>query len=179
VADGATCTFKNEGPREASRCIKVLYGHEESAAVVSSDRVCSQRLGAGRTASLAVRFPRRPAEQCGEGMKRCKVKVASPDAAEAVAAAWGDELAEPPVGPLTAGECREGGVHIYQLMLAYETKQAASEEEQERIEQWMKDNHDRIVDEFVQSCPKRMTRAQLHCLLKAGTREALDRCSTP
>ena len=175
-ADGANCTFTNKGQEAGSRCFKVLYGHTETGAVVSSDKVCSPKLAAGAVAAVAVRFARRPGETCGADAGKCKTKVVDPDAADAVAAAWQDELKEPSAGPLTEAECKKGGEHTFDVILEDEKKRAASDEERQRVEEFMKGMRDRMIEEFTRECPKRLTRAQYDCLLKAKSGEDVGKC---
>jgi hypothetical protein len=174
--DGANCTFTNRGQATGSRCFKVLYGNQESGTVVSSDKVCSPKLAGGAVAAVAVRFPRRPADACGIDAGKCTVKVIDPDAAEAVAAAWQDELKSPGAGPLTAEECKRAGEHAYEITLEDAKKNADSEEDRQRIEQFMKENRERVIEEIAKTCVERLTRPQYDCVLKAKTNDELRAC---
>jgi len=178
-ADGATCTFKNGGRQAGARCFKILYGNPDTAAVISSDEVCSPRLAAGAVAAVAVRFPRRPGDTCGAGVARCTVRVADPAAAEAVAAAWQDELKSPGTGPLTEAECRQGGARIFQVAVDEEKRRADSPEDQKRVEEAMQGMRDRVIEEFTRECRQRLTRAQFDCYLKAKGSDDLMKCEHP
>jgi hypothetical protein len=175
-ADGANCTFSNKGAEAGSRCFKVLYGHQETGAVVSSDKVCSPKLAGGAVAAVAVRFARRPGDACGPDAGKCTVKVVEPDAADAVAAAWQDELKAPGSGPLTEGECKKGGEHTFDLILEEEKKRAATDEERQRVDEFMKGMRERMIEEFTRECPKRLTRVQYDCLMQAKTGEDVSKC---
>jgi hypothetical protein len=174
--DGANCTFTNKGQTAGSRCFKVLYGNKDSGTVVSSDKVCSPKLAGGAVAAVAVRFPRRPADACGIDAGKCTVKVIDPDAAEAVAAAWQDELKSPGAGPLSDVECKRAGEHVFELTLEDAKKNADSDEDRKRVEEFMKENRDRVIEEMAKACLERLTRPQYDCVLKAKTTDEMRAC---
>jgi hypothetical protein len=57
--------------------------------------VCASGLAPGDVQTHEATFPKTPREVCGEGTRACTVRAVPPDAAEAVAASWKDELGAP------------------------------------------------------------------------------------
>ena len=174
-ADGANCTFSNKGGPGA-RCVKVLYGARTSGSVVSYDEVCSGTLAAGQVASLAVRFPRRPGDACGEGVADCTTKVVEPAAAEAEALAWQDTLKAPAAGPLSEAECRDVLGHVFDVMKDSDAAAAATPEERANIEQMYDQMRASVMDSGVKDCVTRVTRKEYDCAMQARTKTELQRC---
>lgn len=163
-ADGANCTFTSTGAR-GERCVVVLYGSKATGSVVASAETCSGKLAKGATQSIAVRFPRRPADSCGADLAPCTTRVVEPAAAQDVALAWADELkmAAIPTGPPTDEECALAAERIGAAMVREYGEDAAEN----------MGDQTRYISE---QCKSEWTRAQLDCLNKADTLNAMGQC---
>jgi hypothetical protein len=95
--DGALCTFISRG-RTGRHCVKALLGGGagEGNEVLISDDVCATGLKPRGVQSVAATFDKRPRDICGEKIRACTVRAVAPEAAEAVAASWRDELGAKP-----------------------------------------------------------------------------------
>lgn len=174
-ADGATCTFTNYGG-PGSRCVKVLYGARATGTVIASDEICSGELRGGGVVSLAVRFPRRPADTCGPTVTDCTVRVADPSAAADVALAWADELKAQAAagsgrvagGPLTEKECEAYALHIIDV---YVTENV--DEDRDRTKQYYIDEY---LHYIVRECMQTLTRQKHTCVMRAERMADIEEC---
>lgn len=168
----ATCVFTNTGATPGGRCVTVLAGRRGSPTIVRSPAACAEKLAPGTEAQREVTFGS-PLD-CAPPAE-CLARPADAGHEDAVQAALGDELAAPPTGPVTQAECTAVANHLFDLSFA-EATSLRTPEERAAIERDVAAERGRQIDQYRDTCLRRVTRAQLACAMAATDAAELRRC---